>query len=122
VLSSSRSCGVKAGGPLRRRSQMKRGGPLRFRSKKTAKKYRDERVPLVKELAEEAGICPVIGCTNVANSPHEPLTRARGGSITDPGNVVMVCWPCNQALTLEPDWGYEQGLLIHSWDKPGDAA
>jgi hypothetical protein len=99
-----------------KRSRLQRRTPLRARSKKTAAVYRTERVPLVKALAEEAGICPVLGCTNLANSPHEPLTRARGGSITDPTNVVMVCWPCNQALTLEPAWGYEQGLLRHSWE------
>jgi hypothetical protein len=76
-----------------------------------------ERRRVVAELtAEGPRICPVPWCTNVADSPHEPLTRARGGSITDPGNIVLVCWAHNQELTLEPAWGYQLGLLRHSWD------
>lgn len=107
------------GGSLRRVTPLRSGGRLPFRSKKTAKVYREQRVPLVQQLAAEAGICPVIGCTNAADSPHEPLTRARGGSITDPDNVVMVCWPHNQEISAdEPQWAYEQGLLRHSWDGP----
>lgn len=61
-------------------------------------------------------ICPVPWCTSIADSPHEPLTRARGGSITDAANIVLVCHPHNEELTLEPAWGYALGLLKHSWE------
>lgn len=88
---------------------------MRHRSRKTERKYRQRR-KLVAELAGEPTICPVPWCTEIADSPHEPLTRARGGSILDPDNVVLVCWRHNQELTLEPAWGYQLGLLKHSWE------
>lgn len=58
--------------------------------------YRRERIRLVAALLEDRLICPVAGCTNEADSPHEPQLRSRGGSITDPANVVRVCWEHNQ--------------------------
>ena len=94
----------------------RRSTPLRARSAKRERLYRQIRRPLVAALAAEPQICPVPWCTRVADSPHEPLTRARGGSITDPDNVVMVCHPHNEELTEEPSWGYELGLLKHSWE------
>lgn len=69
---------------------------MRARSRKTESVYRLERRPLVAALLAEPTVCPVVGCTSVADSPHEPATRARGGSITDPGNVVALCWEHNQ--------------------------
>ncbi len=107
--------------PLARRTPLRRT-PLRQRSAKRARLYRTTRAPLVAALLAEPQPCPVPGCTRVADSPHEPLTRARGGSITDPDNVVAVCWAHNQELTLEPAWGYASGLLRHSWDGPEVAA
>lgn len=84
----------------------------------SAKRQRQnrQRTELLREPRIYPQVCAVPWCTNVGDSPHEPLTRARGGSITDPANIVMVCWPHNQELTLEPPWAYELGLLVHSWD------
>jgi hypothetical protein len=68
-----------------------------------------------------AGLIPdvVIGrCGRWADDVHEPLTRARGGSITDPENAVPPCRSCHDALGREPAWGYKAGLLRHSWDAP----
>jgi hypothetical protein len=59
-------------------------------------------------------------CRRWADDVHEPLTRARGGSITDPENAVPPCRPCHDALGLEPQWGYDLGLLRHSWPGPPD--
>lgn len=46
---------------------------------------------------------------------HELLSRARGGSITDPDNIVLLCRPCHDDVTfrhhLIPDadrWVYSQ--------------
>jgi hypothetical protein len=90
--------------------------PIRSVSRKRAAVNR-VRAKVVRGItANGLTICPSPGCTRIADSPHEPLTRARGGSITDPKNIVMMCWPHNQELTLEPPWGYELGLLRHSWD------
>ena len=67
-------------------------------------------------------MCEVPWCTLPADDVHEPLTRARGGSITDEANARATCRGHNDELTLEPEWGYRLGFLKHSWDDPGDAA
>jgi hypothetical protein len=60
-------------------------------------------------------MCAVKDCPRPADDIHETLTRARsGGVITDPSIWAPVCRQHNEELTLEPDWGYEQGLLKHS--------
>ena len=89
--------------------------PIRAVSKKRARENR-ERSAMLRESRISPQVCAVPWCNQVGDSPHEPLTRARGGSITDPANVVMICWPHNQELTLEPSWGYELGFLKHSWE------
>ncbi|WP_157253121.1 hypothetical protein [Nonomuraea typhae] len=61
--------------------------------------------------------CAVPKCKRLYQDVHEPLTRARGGSITDPDNSVPVCRRHNSELTLEPDWGYRLALLIHEWER-----
>lgn len=67
----------------------------------------------------DAGMPPLDGCTRWADALHEPLTRARGGSIVDEANTVPVCNPCNSWLSARPEselgWAYDAGLLIHSW-------
>lgn len=61
--------------------------------------------------------CVVPWCGQRADDLHEPLTRARGGSITDPDNTVPVCRSCHQEITdKQPAWAYEHGLLRHSWE------
>lgn len=55
-----------------------------------------------------------------ADDIHEPLTRARGGSIVDPDNQAPLCRPCHDEVTFRPEselgWAYAIGLLVHSWD------
>jgi hypothetical protein len=64
---------------------------------------------------EGAVMCAVKDCPRTADDIHETLTRARsGGIITDPSIWAPVCRQHNEELTLEPAWGYEQGLLKHS--------
>jgi 5-methylcytosine-specific restriction endonuclease McrA len=68
--------------------------------------------------------CRRPGCTRLADDVHEPLTRARGGSITDPANAVPLCRPCHDEVTFRPEselgWAYDAGLLRHSWDGDGN--
>jgi hypothetical protein len=100
---------------------MKRGKPLPKVSKKRAALIRVRRAML---QAKYPGItlCEVPFCNRIADDAHEPLTRARGGSITDPDNVRAICRPHHRELTdEEPEWAYELGFLRHSWDR-GDAA
>ena len=104
---------MKQGGPL------KRNKGLRAVSAKRARENR-ERKAMAKARFPERPRCVVPWCPRMADDLHEPLTRARGGSITDPDNTVPVCRQHNEELTMEPAWGYELGLLKHSWH--GDAA
>ena len=64
--------------------------------------------------------CTAPGCPRCADDLHEPLTRARGGSITDPGNARPLCREHHDQVTFAPEselgWAYDCGLLIHSWD------
>lgn len=53
-------------------------------------------------------------CDRRADDGHEILTRARGGSITDPANVKALARECHQEIQLGPDWAYRAGLLKHS--------
>ena len=106
---------------LRRTGSLKRGGPprrvtpLRQVSEKRARQIRERRAML---LAKYPGIilCEVPYCNRVADDAHEPLTRARGGSITDPDNVKAVCRPHHDEITFEePEWAYLGDFLKHSW-------
>ena len=61
-------------------------------------------------------------CHRKADDLHEPLSRGRGGSITDEANARPLARECHDEITLGPDWAYEAGLLRHSWDTEGNGA
>jgi len=65
-------------------------------------------------------------CNRPAVDLHEPLTRARGGSITDVANAIPLARECHDEITFKPKselgWAYAAGLLVHSWDADGDGA
>ena len=56
-------------------------------------------------------------CARWADDAHEPLSRARLGSITDPANVVFVCRACHDLVTFRPEseigWAFRLGLVRH---------
>lgn len=67
--------------------------------------------------------CPVYraagidtGCDGRADDGHEILTRARGGSITDPDNVIPVGRACHRRIDAEQDEALRLGLMRNSWD------
>jgi hypothetical protein len=101
--------------------------PIKPVSLKRARQNR-ERAAMADRLypdrREGTVMCAVPWCPRLADDLHEPLTRARGGSITDEDNAEPVCRQHNGELTLEPAWGYDLGLLKHSWPGSGgnDAA
>jgi hypothetical protein len=70
--------------------------------------------------------CGRAECNRLADDLHEPLTRARGGSITDEDNAIPLARECHDEITSKPEselgWAYELGLLRHSWDAEGGAA
>lgn len=82
---------------------------------------RRERSAIIRVLFPEGTRCARPGCCRYADDVHEPLTRARGGSITDPANMIPLCRECHDEITFRPEkselgWAYELGLLVHSWD------
>lgn len=109
---------------LETHSTLHRGGPLRQVSTKRARENRERRAMKERRWPDgEQPPCARPGCPRLADDLHEILTRARGGSITDEANTLPLCRLDNDELTLEPPWGYELGLLRHSWDgPPGEAA
>ena len=88
--------------PLRRTTGLSRSTtPIRKRSRKLAKVYREQRVPLVRRLLAEMPRCEArfsLICTGRSTACHEKVTRARGGSITDEANIICVCHPCHDAI------------------------
>lgn len=51
------------------------------------------------------------GCPDAADDPHEILSRARGGSIVDPDNVVPLCRRHHDLITQNPALGVNVGLV-----------
>ena len=55
-------------------------------------------------------------CQRIGVDIHEPLTRARGGSITDPENMVVVCRACHDWIHHNPALATSLRLLVHSYE------
>lgn len=55
------------------------------------------------------------GCTGRAVDGHEPLTRARGGSILDRQNVLLTCRYCHDKVHANPELALQRGFLRSSW-------
>lgn len=126
--------------PLRRRTPLRKGTgrlqrtPLRSMSRKRSKQQRRRQTMVQHELANrprcEAG--PLIyqyrltrygddygnrlnansyPCGQTSVELHEPLTRARGGSILDPANTVAICRSCHDWVHDHSTAATELGLL-----------
>ena len=106
----------RAGGGLVKRTPLIRRTRLRARSPKTQRVY-VERRQLVARLLAERPVCEVPWCTSASVDIHEPLTRARGGSILDEDNCRAVCRMHHDLIhaNAEP-WIEDLGFLRHSWD------
>lgn len=88
------------------------------RSSATRQAYRERRA-FVRDLLERHPWCaagellPEV-CTGWAEHVHEPLTRARGGSIIDPANAVPICGACHRWVHDHPAQATALGLLRSS--------
>uniref|UniRef100_UPI003F492864 hypothetical protein n=1 Tax=Streptosporangium sp. CA-235898 TaxID=3240073 RepID=UPI003F492864 len=109
--------------PLERRTRLAQGSSQLARtrlnpaSSKRNKENRDRRTMAATLFPDGPPQCAVPTCPRRADDLHEPLTRGRGGSITDPDNATPLCRPCHDAVTFrEPAWAYDLGLLVHSWE------
>lgn len=109
---------LQPGGPLRRNAR------LRPVSDRRRAENAERRAMIAVLTGGERPLCDVWlliqmeWCARWADDAHEPLSRARGGAITDPGNVLFPCRPCHDVLTFRPEseipWAYQLGLLKHS--------
>jgi 5-methylcytosine-specific restriction endonuclease McrA len=88
---------------------MKRA-PIKPRSKKRAKLYRDQRVPLVKRLLEERPICQ--RCQEQRSTEiHERTLRSAGADILDESDCVALCRQCHSGIHAKPAQSQEDGWL-----------
>lgn len=102
---------------------MKRGGYLKRRKRLrhvSAKRQLllNQRADLL-ALAQRTAcfardLVPDVHCEGPLDA-HEPLTRARGGSITDRDNIVFVCRAHHGFIHRHPIESEQLGLLVHSW-------
>jgi 5-methylcytosine-specific restriction endonuclease McrA len=94
-----------------KRSPLARRTPLRARSARRARLYRQVRIPVVKRLLLAIPVCE--RCQrNPSQDIHERLSRARGGSITDPANLVALCRRCHEFVTTHPKDAEAEGWSV----------
>jgi hypothetical protein len=128
--------------PLKRGEPLKRGGPLKRKTRlvQMSKKRRaisGQRARMVRDELQRRPNCeagPMIwlhrstiyridskalmdrdlgnGCVGYSCELHEPLTRARGGSILDPENTVAICRVCHDWVHAHPVAAQAIGLLV----------
>tara|TARA_R110002012_G_scaffold153954_1_gene314190 strand:- start:423 stop:812 length:390 start_codon:yes stop_codon:yes gene_type:complete len=125
--------------PLKRNTPLKRKTPLRPVSKKR-QRVQAQRRELVRNELEYRQWCEAgshitrhllscltqiqkrsiktdpqkLVCDGRAVDIHEPLTRARGGSILDPKNTMAVCRSCHTWIHDNPENATKLGLLKRS--------
>lgn len=118
-----RTASLTAGTPLERTSGIrpvseKRAAANKRRRAMVARLYPERPLCAVWQARLTIGLPPLPDCTRWADDVHEPLSRARGGSITDEENSSAPCRPCHDVLTFTPEselgWAYELDLLRKS--------
>ncbi len=118
--------------PLNRKTPLQRGGPLKRKTplnpvSKKRQAIQGERRRMVKEELTNRPDCEAghmifawrvqqgergdHGCSGLSSDIHEPLTRGRGGSITDPANTVALCRGCHDWIHAHPLAATGLGLL-----------
>lgn len=106
-------------------SELKRRTPLRQMSKKRQREQRQRRDFVAATLAARPrcqagplirGTDRIHPCYVWSSDVHEPLTRARGGSILDPDNAVAVCRSCHDWIHAHPAEATYLGLLRSQYD------
>ena len=85
------------------------GRPLPAQSAKRKVEQRERS----KMLRQTYGTSPQCArCSNYADDGHELLSRARGGSITDPANVTPLCRSCHSWVTRNPTAAAAEGWAL----------
>ena len=125
---------LKSDGSALKRSPLNSNGkplnsrtPMKPRSKKTAKKYKEERIPLVMRLLKERPWCEACAAyakldgkawfrPNPSTDCHEIRSRGRTGGVNstewlDPENVMCVCRTCHNRITNKVEEAEQLGFL-----------
>lgn len=56
------------------------------------------------------------GCYGRSVDPHEILSRARGGPLDDPDNLLALCRFCHDWVTTHPKEATERGWLRSAYN------
>lgn len=103
---------------MRRGGWLKRRRGIRRVSDKRAAQLEARREMLAlahRTTCQGWSLIPEVACSGPVD-PHEPLTRARGGSITDSANIVFLCRRHHSWVHQHPREAHGLGLLVHSWE------
>lgn len=118
---------MKRGKPLHRKTPLNRGlsrlNPIAKRKQSKARKDAQWRRAflldnswceigpvLFNEVRGRAWLM-TFPCGILATEPHEIVKRSRGGSITDPDNILATCRDCHQFTEVYPSLATQYGLL-----------
>lgn len=74
-----------------------------------------DRRKVLRELYPRPTLCAIRWddrCQGAATDPHEPITRGRGGSITDRANIVAACHVCHELVHAHPAEAERRGWLV----------
>ena len=101
--------------PLNTRTPLKRTGRLRPMSAKRRKVNRARRRLTDDRLDEPCRLRTEV-CTGWAESWHELVGRAQGGSLVDLRNLVPACHRCNGWVEDNPGLAWSRGLKVRAFD------
>lgn len=114
--------GLKRTAGLSRAGRLERSAGLAPVSTRRQQENRERRAMVVAKWPDGQPQCEWPECPALADDVHEPLTRARRGSICDKENAKALCRPHHDWLTFTPESelgeAYALGFLVHSWDAP----
>lgn len=95
--------------PLRHHTPIRRVSAKQRRKLRRRGRCREQ----VARRADDACEIRIPGvCKYVGGHVHEPLTRARGGSIVDPSNAKLACAACHAWVHEHPKAATVRGLLL----------
>lgn len=67
---------------------------------------------VIADMFAESPWCARCGQAGAPLDGHELLSRARGGSITDRSNIVLLCRDCHTFITTHPDVAELEGWAL----------
>jgi hypothetical protein len=97
---------------------MKRS-PIRSKPKKLSDEERAVRAELARRSRGRCEVGIPIVCTGRAEHPHHRKLKKQLGE-DSLVNFLHVCWACHRAIHASPNYSYEHGFLVKSWQNPAE--